>query len=76
MAQGRVFALIEQDAQVAPDVVSSTLNVCSKAAHVLFDSGSSHSFVSLAFVDMLHMSPKLLDCELWVSTPSGVILCA
>ena len=69
MAQGRVFVLTEQDAQAAPDVVSGTLNVCSKAAHVLFDSGSSHSFVSLAFVDMLHMSPKLLDCELWVSTP-------
>ena len=57
-------------------MVSSTLNVCSKAAHVLFDSGSSHSFVSPAFVDMLHMSPELLDCELWVSILSGVILCA
>ena len=57
-------------------MVSGTLNVCSKAAHVLFDSSSSHSFVSPAFVDMLHMSPELLDCELWVSILSGVILCA
>ena len=24
---------------------------------------------------MLHMSPELLDCELWVSIPSDVILC-
>ena len=76
MVQGRVFALTEQEAQAAPDVVSGTLNVCSKVAHVLFDSGSSHSFVSPAFADMLHMSPELLDCELWVSTPSSVILCA
>ena len=57
-------------------MVSGTLNVCSKAAHVLFDSGSSHSFVSPDFADMLHMSPELLHCELWVSTPSSVILCA
>ena len=76
MVQGRVFALTEQDAQVALDVVSGTLNVCSKVANVLFDSSSSHSFVSPAFADMLRMSPELLDCELWVSTPSGVILCA
>ena len=76
MVQGRVFALMEQDAQATSDVVSGTLNICSKAAHVLFDSGSSHSFISPAFANMLHMSSELLDCELWVSTPSSVILCA
>ena len=76
MVQGRVFALTEQDAQAATEVVSGTLNICSKAAHVLFDSGSSHSFISLAFAHILHMSPELLDCELRVSTPSGVMLCA
>ena len=76
MVQGRVFALTEQDAQAATEVVSGTLNICSKAAHVLFDSSSSHSFISLAFAHMLHMSPELLDCELRVSTPSGVMLCA
>ncbi|XP_075650058.1 uncharacterized protein LOC142620587 [Castanea sativa] len=37
---------------------------------------SSYSFISPAFADVLHMSPELLDCELWVSTPSGVMLCA
>ena len=57
-------------------MVSGTLNICSKVAHVLFDFGSSHCFISPAFADVLHMSPKLLDCELWVSTPLGVILCA
>ena len=76
IVQGRFCALTERDAQAAPKVVSGTLNICSKAAHILFDSGSSHSFISLAFAHMLHMSPELLDCELWVSTPSGVMLCA
>ena len=37
----------EQDAQAAPEVVLGTLNICSKTTHVLFDSGSSHSFTSL-----------------------------
>ena len=57
-------------------MVSGTLTICSKAAHVLFDSGSSHSFISPAFAEMLHLSPEFLDCELWVSTSFGVILCA
>ena len=76
MVQGRVFSLTEQDAQTATEVVSDTLNIFSKATHVLFDSDSSHSFISLAFAHILHMSLELLDCELWVSTPSSVMLCA
>ena len=57
-------------------MVSGTLNICSKDAYVLFDYNSSHSFISLAFAHILHMSPKLLDCELQVSASSGVMLCA
>ena len=57
-------------------MILGTLNICSKVAHVLFDFGSSYSFISPAFADILHMSSELLDCELWVSTPSGVMLCA
>ena len=41
-------------------------------------------YLILALLNLLHplllliyyTSPKLLDCELWVSTPSGVMLCA
>ena len=40
-------------------------------------------YLILALLNLLHplllliyyTSPKLLDCELWVSTPSGVMLC-
>ena len=56
MVQGRVFALTEQDAQAASYVVLGTLNICSKVAYVLFDSGSLHSFISPAFADVLHES--------------------
>ena len=76
MVQGRAFVLMEQDVQAAPEVVSSTLNICFETAHVLFDFSSSHSFISPTFADILHMSLELLDCELYVSTPLGVMLCA
>ena len=65
-----------KDAQAALEVVLSTLNIFSKAIHDLFDFGYSHSFIFPAFVDILHMSPKLLDCELWVSICTGEVLCA
>ena len=43
--QGRVFALTKQDAEASPSVVSGTLLVSSQHAQVLFDSGSTHSFI-------------------------------
>jgi ribosomal protein L32 len=33
-AQGRVFALTEQDAEASPEVIIGTLNICSKSAYV------------------------------------------
>ena len=56
MVKGRFFALTELDAHAALEVVSGTLNICSKAAHVLFDSSSSQSFTSPAFANILHES--------------------
>ncbi|KAI3522357.1 hypothetical protein L1887_00076 [Cichorium endivia] len=48
-AQGRVFQLTAEEAKTASDVVAGTFNVNFVPALVLFDSGASHSFVSLAF---------------------------
>jgi len=45
----RVFALTQQDAQASNTVVSDILPVCSFEAKVLFDTGATHSFVSLYF---------------------------
>ncbi|XP_028102152.1 uncharacterized protein LOC114301384 [Camellia sinensis] len=44
--QGRVFALVLGDVQNAATVVLGTFIVHGHFAHVLFDSGSTHSFVS------------------------------
>ncbi|KAI3518313.1 hypothetical protein L1887_06895 [Cichorium endivia] len=48
-AQGQVFQLTAEEAKTASDVVAGTFNVNFVPALVLFDSGASHSFVSIAF---------------------------
>ena len=45
--QPRLYALISQDAQTSNALVAGILQICSIDAHVLFDPGSTHSYVSL-----------------------------
>ncbi|XP_073227080.1 uncharacterized protein [Cicer arietinum] len=51
--QARVFALTCQDAQTSNAVVTGILSICSRDAHVLFDPGATHSFVSSWFATQL-----------------------
>lgn len=44
-----MFALMRRDAQASNAVVTSILSVFSYDAHVLFDPGSTHSYLSLIF---------------------------
>ena len=74
--QGRAFALTPGNTPATDSVVSGILPICGQPAHVLIDSGSTHSFVSYPFVQYLHMSPEPLDHALIVSLPSGdTLLC-
>ncbi|XP_057990644.1 uncharacterized protein LOC131173015 [Hevea brasiliensis] len=70
-SQARVFALTQQDAQASNAVVTGTLPICSFDARVLFDPGSSHSFVSPYFSMRFSTPPTLLEYPLSVSTPMG-----
>ena len=45
-------------------------------ALVLFDSGSTHSFVSEEFVELAHLEKELLEITLLVSTPAHELLLA
>uniref|UniRef100_A0A2N9GFR5 CCHC-type domain-containing protein n=1 Tax=Fagus sylvatica TaxID=28930 RepID=A0A2N9GFR5_FAGSY len=71
---GQVFALTQQNAETSPFVVSGTLVITNQHAQVLFDSGSTHSFISHSFARRLNMIPETLDFELSVDTPSGHVL--
>jgi hypothetical protein len=41
------------------------------SAVVLFDSGASHSFISIAYVEKHNLSIALLRCQMIVSSPGG-----
>ncbi|KAJ1386007.1 Zinc finger, CCHC-type [Sesbania bispinosa] len=73
--QARVFVMTRPDAQASNAVVTGILSICSRDAHVLFDPGATHSFVSLSFATQLGKSPSLNE-TLAVTTPVGEILLA
>ncbi|KAL0556362.1 hypothetical protein IC582_004875 [Cucumis melo] len=72
--QGRVFATTRQEAERAGTVVTGTLPILGHYAFVLFDSGSSHSFISSIFVQHVGLEVEPLGSVLSVSTPSGEVL--
>ncbi|KAL4025570.1 hypothetical protein IC575_013972 [Cucumis melo] len=69
--QGKVFATNKTEAERAGTVVTGTLPVLGHYALILFDSGSSHSFISSAFVLHAHLEVEPLHHVLSVSTPFG-----
>ncbi|XP_028079549.1 uncharacterized protein LOC114281296 [Camellia sinensis] len=69
--QGRVFALVPGDVQKAATMVSGTFMVHGHSACVLFDSSSTHSFVSKLFTPNLDTSEEALSYMLCVSSPLG-----
>ncbi|KAL0536993.1 hypothetical protein IC582_025965 [Cucumis melo] len=68
--QGKVFATNKTEAERAGTVVTGMLPVLGHYALVLFDSGSSHSFISSAFVLHARLELEPLHHVLSVSTPS------
>ncbi|KAA0033187.1 ty3-gypsy retrotransposon protein [Cucumis melo var. makuwa] len=69
--QGRVFATTRQEVERAGIVVTGTLPILGHHAFVLFDSGSSHSFISSVFVQHVGLEVEPLSGVLSVSTPYG-----
>ncbi|XP_074337001.1 uncharacterized protein LOC141674179 [Apium graveolens] len=67
----RVFALTANQAAANSGTVSGTLLIGRRDAYVLFDTGSTHSVVSLSFVHHLGVAPSLLYPHMSISTPMG-----
>ena len=74
--QGRVYALIRQEAEASPSVVSGIVSIFGHLAFVLFDSGSTHSFVSHTFTGKIDCAPNVLEHELCVAILLGESLYA
>ncbi|KAA0036538.1 pol protein [Cucumis melo var. makuwa] len=62
------------EAERVGTVVTGTLPILGHYAFVLFDSGSSHSFISSIFVQHVGLGVEPLGSVLSVSTPSGEVL--
>ncbi|XP_074328102.1 uncharacterized protein LOC141666014 [Apium graveolens] len=67
----RVFVLTANQASANSGTVSGTLLIGRRDAYVLFDTGSTHSVVSLSFVHHLGVAPSLLYPHMSIATPMG-----
>ncbi|XP_070040670.1 uncharacterized protein [Nicotiana tomentosiformis] len=70
--QARYYALPTRTEVVASDsVITSIVPVCHRYASVLFDPGSTYSYVSSYFAPYLGVSCDSLSSHVYVSTPVG-----
>lgn len=67
---GRVYALIGAEAASAGNLIVSSCLLFRVSCVTLFDSGTTHSFVSEACVERLGLVVRELQCDLVVSTPT------
>nr|ABA95022.1 retrotransposon protein, putative, Ty3-gypsy subclass [Oryza sativa Japonica Group] len=73
-SKARVNHVAAAEAQDAPDVILGTFPVNLVPATVLFDSGATHSFLSMSFAGNHGMEVEDLRRPLMVSTPSNQAL--
>src|ERR1044072_6879715 len=69
-AQGRVFAISGQQTEEVNDLIQGTCTIAGTPLVVLFDSGATHSFISVDCVKRLELPVVDLPYELVVSTPA------
>ena len=71
MTQDRVFAVTQQEADTAHDVVTGMILVFDRDAHILIDPGATHSFISMGFISNVNVESQPIDCSIVVSLPTG-----
>ena len=69
--QARVYAVTQQDADVAPDVVTGIISILDHDAYTLVDPGDTHSFASKPFLDRFQIETQPLGGHMRVSLPAG-----
>ena len=63
--------MTQKAADATPDVVTSTISLFDTDAHVLVDSGATHSFISREFIERVGIEMKPTECSMVVSLPTG-----
>ena len=72
----RVYMVTQQAADATPDVVTGTISLFDIDAHVLVDSGATHSFISREFIERVGIEMRPTECSMVVSLPTGDSLIA
>ena len=71
MTLARVFAVTQQDADTAPDVVIGIISIFDRDAHILIDPGATHSFIYMGFISNVNVEFQPIDYNIVVSLPTG-----
>ena len=71
---GRVFMINPREVENSSEVVTGNISIHSSLIHVLFDTGASHSFISITMYKNLHLDPRELNLEFCISLPTGNII--
>jgi hypothetical protein len=66
--------VVVREAQEAPDVVIGMFLINDTFAVLLFNSGASHSFISITYVGKHNLPLALLKCQMIVSSLGGDML--
>ena len=69
--QARVYAVTQQDADAAPDVVTGIISILDHDAYTLVDLGATHSFASKLFLYRSQIETQPLGGHMRVSLPTG-----
>ncbi|XP_073313633.1 uncharacterized protein [Primulina huaijiensis] len=67
----RIFAMTQEEADDATEVVSGIILIQKVPAYALFDCGATHSFVSKRLAKKLGLKPELLAEPFQIATPTN-----
>ena len=71
IVRGRLNHISAEEAEEDPGVLMGTLQINGNSATVLFDSGASHSFISIAFSKINNIPFKRMSSPLVIKTPGS-----
>ena len=69
--QARVYAVTQQDADAALDVVTGIISILDHDAYTLVDPGATYSFASKPFLNLFQIETQPLGGHMRVSLPAG-----
>ena len=74
MVPARVFALTQGEADASNKVVTGQVSILNNLCHVLFDSGATHSYISLGMIDKLDKPSERFRTRFVTELPSGKVV--